>query len=167
MTPEISKSFLIYKTSHEIWSAVKETYSSINNNFELFRLESQTFSLKQEDMSVTVYYHTLNSIWQQLDLYEELPWVHPDDAALHQQSVSKRRVFQFLHGLNPTLDEVRGRIVGTTPLPSLQEAFAVVKEEESRRLLMSTAPPSFSESALVTHASSSSIKRGRPWCEQC
>ncbi|KAK8650972.1 hypothetical protein V6N13_140592 [Hibiscus sabdariffa] len=88
MTPEISKNFLLYTTSAAIWEAVKETYSSSNNISELFRLEGQAFLLKQEGMSVTLYYHTLNSVWQQLDLYENISWVHPEDAVLHKQAVS-------------------------------------------------------------------------------
>ncbi|KAK9044642.1 hypothetical protein V6N11_058537 [Hibiscus sabdariffa] len=89
MTSEVSKNFLLYNTSATIWSAVKETYSSTDNTSELFRLESQAFSLKQDDMTVTLYYHTLNSIWQQLDLYEQLDWKDPTDALLCQQVTSK------------------------------------------------------------------------------
>ncbi|KAL4342508.1 hypothetical protein GQ457_08G025630 [Hibiscus cannabinus] len=87
MTPDVSKNFLLYTTSATIWEAVKETYSSSNNISELFCLEGQAFSLKQEGMSVTLYYHTLNSIWQQLDLYENISWVNPEDVVLHQQLV--------------------------------------------------------------------------------
>ncbi|KAK8574586.1 hypothetical protein V6N12_062276 [Hibiscus sabdariffa] len=168
MTPEVSKNFLLFKTSKDIWDAVRETYSSTNNNSELFRLESQSFSLTQGDLSVTLYFQSLNSIWQQLDLYEEIAWVVPDDAGLYQQAVSKRRIFQFLHGLTPAFDEVRGRVVGTSPLPSLREVFAMVKQEESRRMLMSsTSSASFPESALASRSLPPNAKRGRPWCDHC
>lgn len=45
----------------------------------------------------------------------------------------KKRVFDFLQGLTKELDEVRGRILGLKSLPSLKEAFAMVRREESRR----------------------------------
>ncbi|XP_052884701.1 uncharacterized protein LOC128293156 [Gossypium arboreum] len=45
----------------------------------------------------------------------------------------------------------------------------MVKKEESRRCVMlSDEPSSTSErSALLTHQSSPSSKRGRPWCDHC
>ncbi|KAK8593973.1 hypothetical protein V6N12_046046 [Hibiscus sabdariffa] len=158
MTPDVSKNFLLYTTSATIWETVKETYSSLNNISELFRLEGQAFSLKQEGTSVTLYYHTLNSICQQLDLYENIAWVNPKDVILHKQVVSQKRIFQFLQGLHPVFHDVSGRIIGTSPLPSLREVFSTVKNEESRRILMQDPSPPPSESVLLTHIPSS-IKR--------
>ncbi|KAG8503428.1 hypothetical protein CXB51_001585 [Gossypium anomalum] len=135
MTPSISRNFLLYTTAAEIWSAVRETYSSTDNIAEL--------------------YH-------QLDLYAHYDWVDPRDAALYQQIVTQRRLFQFLQGLNKDLDEIRGRVLAISPLPSLREAFSMVKKEESRRCVMlSDEPYSTSErSALLTHQSSPSSKWG-------
>jgi len=39
-------------------------------------------------------------------------------------------------GLNKNLDEVRGRIIGTKPLPSICEVFAYVRREENKRKIM-------------------------------
>ncbi|KAL6347351.1 hypothetical protein AAG906_016827 [Vitis piasezkii] len=50
--------------------------------------------------------------------------------------VEGKRVFKFLLGLNKNLDEIRGRIMGVKPLPSLREAFSEVRREESRKNLM-------------------------------
>ncbi|XP_040972881.1 uncharacterized protein [Gossypium hirsutum] len=169
MTPSISKNFLLYTTAAEIWSAVRETYSSTDNIAELYHVEDQAATLKQGTMPVTLYYNTLTALWQQLDLYAHYDWVDPRDAALYQQIVTQRRLFQFLQGLNKDLDEVRGRFLAISPLPSLREAFSMVKKEESRRCVMlSDEPYSTSErSALLTHQSSPSSKRGRPWCDHC
>ena len=40
-------------------------------------------------------------------------------------------MIDFLAGLNNDLDDVRGRIAGMKPLPSIEETFAVVQKEES------------------------------------
>jgi len=50
--------------------------------------------------------------------------------------LEKERFVDFLQGLNPELDEGRGRLLGTKPLPSLREAFAEVRREESRKKVM-------------------------------
>lgn len=39
-------------------------------------------------------------------------------------------------GLNKNLDEVRGRVLGTEPLPSICKIFVEVRREESNRKIM-------------------------------
>ena len=41
--------------------------------------------------------------------------------------IEKERVFDFLHGLNSDLDEIRGRLLGTKHFPSIREAFVEVR----------------------------------------
>ena len=40
MNVDIGKNFLLYETAHEIWEAVRETYSSSENTSEFFVIES-------------------------------------------------------------------------------------------------------------------------------
>ena len=41
--------------------------------------------------------------------------------------VESSRIFKFLAGLNVEFDEVRGRIIGRQPLPSIGEVFSEVR----------------------------------------
>ena len=50
--------------------------------------------------------------------------------------VESSQIFKFLVGLNVEFDEVRGRIIGWQPLPSLGEVFSEVCREESQRNVM-------------------------------
>ncbi|RDY00232.1 hypothetical protein CR513_16611, partial [Mucuna pruriens] len=45
-------------------------------------------------------------------------------------------VFMFLARLNKELGEVRGKILGKTPLPTIRVAFSEVKREEARQRVM-------------------------------
>ena len=66
--------------------------------------------------------------------------------------VEKERVFNFLHGLNSNMDEVRGRLLGTKPFPSIRETFTEVRREESQKKVMLNSLPennNQSDSALV------------------
>ena len=58
------------------------------------------------------------------------------DAIIHQEFLEKERLFDFLAGLNGEFDQVRVQILGRDPLPSLNEAFAIVRGEEGRRNVM-------------------------------
>ncbi|KAK5839180.1 hypothetical protein PVK06_007950 [Gossypium arboreum] len=145
-------------------SSVCETYSSTDNIAELYHIEDQAATLKQGTIPVTLYYITLTTFWQQLDLYAQHDWADPRDVALYQQIITQQRLFQFLQGLNNDLDEVCGRVLAISPLPSLREAFSMVKKEESRRCVMLLDEPYSTPKrfALLTHQSSPSSKRGRP-----
>ena len=50
--------------------------------------------------------------------------------------VNAQRVYMFLAGLDAGLDGVRGRILSTIPLPSLQSSYASVCSEANRQEAM-------------------------------
>ena len=52
------------------------------------------------------------------------------DAIIYQEFLEKERLFDFLAGLNGEFDQVRVQILGRDPLPSLNEAFSIVRGEE-------------------------------------
>ena len=54
-----------------------------------------------------------------------------EDAIKYKRILDKERLFYFLYELNKELDEVRGRIQGKNPLPSIEKAFVEVRCEES------------------------------------
>ena len=58
-------------------------------------------------------------------MYEELEWDCTSDNIKYQK-IMEKKIFTFLAGLNKNLDEVRGRILSTKPLPLLREACSKV-----------------------------------------
>ena len=176
MTNEIGENFLLYSTAQEIWEAAKEFYSSKENTSEIFETESSLHDLRQGDLNVTQYYGILTRHWQRLDVFEEHHWECPNDAKKFREIVEKKRIFKFLMGLNKNLDEVRGRILGMKPLPSIREAFSEVRREESRKKVMMgdvLGNPTADQSSALTargfqpNSSDNRGKKGRAWCEHC
>jgi hypothetical protein len=153
MTKDISENFMLYDTAKEIWDDAKDLYSKTDNTSEIYEIEAHIQDAKQGDLSVTQFFNQLTKAWQQLDMFEELAWKNADDATLYKSVIEQKRVFKFLMGLNPALDDVRGRVLSTKPLPSLKAIFSIIKHEESRRKLMLKGPSSNSSlegSALVS-----------------
>ncbi|GAV56647.1 UBN2_3 domain-containing protein [Cephalotus follicularis] len=136
MDTEIGQNFLFYGSAKEIWDAAKEIYSDNENTAEFFEIKCVLHDIRQGDLTVTQYYNTLSQYWQQLDIFEESDWECPGDHLKYRKIMEKERIVKFLVGLNKNLDEVRGRIFGTKPLPSLWEAFSKVRREESRKKVM-------------------------------
>ncbi|KAI5410279.1 hypothetical protein KIW84_055684 [Lathyrus oleraceus] len=172
MTNEIGENFMFYDTAKEIWDAVKETYSNVDNTSVIFEIKSILHDLRQGESSVTEYFNILNKHWQQLDIYEEVTWCCTEDQKKYKELVEKDRIYKFLLGLNKDLDEVRGRILGTKPLLKIREAFSEVRREESRKKIMLGTPSSvpYSESSAMAARGNQPRppqKKTRPWCEHC
>ena len=171
MTNEIGEDFMFYQTAKEIWDAAKESYSDKDNTSELFEIKGIL-----NDLFVTQYFNALNKQWQRLDIYDELKLRCAECNLKYKKFIENERVFKFLLGLDKILDEVRGRILGTKPLPSIREAYSEVRREESRKKVMlgkTTQPSSNESSALAvnnvgaSNDSNKSRKGGRPWCNHC
>lgn len=101
----------------------------------------------------------------------KVEWSCTEDKKKYKELVEKDRVYKFLLGLNTELDEVRGRILGTKPLPKIREAFSEIRREESRRKVMlekSSAVLSIEGSAMAARGDQRSFqKKTRPWCDHC
>ncbi|KAJ1386743.1 Retrotransposon gag domain [Sesbania bispinosa] len=167
MTHETAENFMYYGTAVEIWNAAKETYSNVDNTSTIFEIKSLLHDLRQEDSSVTEYYHSLTRYWQQLDIYEDIDWKCTEDRKQYKTPVEKDRIYQFLLGLNKNLDEVKGRILDTKPLPSICDAFAEVRREESRRKIMLGRQINSVNTESSALAARGPQKKNKGWCDHC
>ncbi|KAE8723689.1 hypothetical protein F3Y22_tig00012036pilonHSYRG00007 [Hibiscus syriacus] len=69
-------------------------------------------------------------------MYYEVDWGEGLEHTKFMSHLNKERLYEFLAGLNRDLDEVRGYILGRTPLPTIGEAFTAVRREENHRRVM-------------------------------
>ena len=65
---------------------------------------------------MTEYYIFLTSIWQEVDIFIPTNW-YREYARKYAKLVDKQCTYYFLASLNKDNDKVRGRILGTHPLP--------------------------------------------------
>ncbi|GMI65881.1 hypothetical protein HRI_000257400 [Hibiscus trionum] len=125
--------------------------------------------------------------WSQseLNMYYKEDWGEGEEHTKFMTHLNKERFYEFLAGLNRELDEVRGRILGRTSLPTIGEAFAEVRREEKRRLVMMgdlKEPKPVTTDGYCPTENSALISRGpqpqrpragndsgstRPWCSHC
>lgn len=68
--------------------------------------------------------------WQELDLCYDEEGDCIKDSVRYMKKMKNDKVYMFLAGLNKNLDEIRSRILGRKPLPSLREVFSKVRREE-------------------------------------
>lgn len=161
MTPEISNTFMLYPTAAAIWKATKEMYAKTDNISELYELEAQVKDMKQGDQTVSKFFSNLSQVWQQIDSLESYKWGCIADSQLYGKIKETKRLFGFLSGLHKDYDAVRGRILSSKPLPSMNSAFSDVRQEESRmKVMMGPSVVTSESSALKTQESSNHTEVG-------
>ena len=78
---------------------------------------------RQGDRAVSEYHNEMKYLWQELDLFYEDEWACTTNSVRYLKQIEVDHVHEFLASLNKRLDEVRGRILGKTPFPSIREVF--------------------------------------------
>jgi hypothetical protein len=154
-------------------------YSDLGNQSQIFELTLKLGEMHQGEDSVTKYFNSLKRVWQDLDLFNTYEWKSVEDSRHHKKIVEDNRIFKFLAGLNIEFDEVRGRVIGRQPLPSIGDIFSEVRREESRRNVMlgKKGPGVAVESSALVAADANSSKaityqrrtddKPRVWCDYC
>ena len=87
----------------------------------IFELKTRLWQTRQGDRAVSEYYNKMKALRKELD------WACMTDSVCYLKRIEDDRVYEFLAGLNESLDEVRGQILGRIPLPSIRELFLEVR----------------------------------------
>ena len=120
MEEGISSNYMCYTTTQELWEDVNQMYSDLGNQSHIFELTRKLGVIRQGEDNVTNYFHSLKRIWQDHDLFNTYEWKSTEDGCHHKKTMEDNRIFKFLAGLNVEFDEVRGKIIGRQPLPSVK-----------------------------------------------
>uniref|UniRef100_A0A2N9GQ49 Reverse transcriptase Ty1/copia-type domain-containing protein n=1 Tax=Fagus sylvatica TaxID=28930 RepID=A0A2N9GQ49_FAGSY len=179
MEEDISSNYMCYPTAQELWENVNQMYSDLGNQSQIFELTLKLGEMRQGEDSVTKYFNSLKRVWQDLDLFNTYEWKSVEDSRHHKKIVEDNRIFKFLAGLNIECDEVRGRVIGRQPVPTIGDVFSEVRREESRRNVMlgKKGPGVAVESSALVAADANSSKaityqrrtddKPQVWCDYC
>lgn len=143
MSPTIAASVDTIATASGIWEGVSKMFSGTGNVMLLAETDDRIYNLKQGDLSLMDYVAELKRLWADLDHYEPIELPHPECVAWIKKWIEKKRVLQFLRGLNPEFEGRRNAMFHQSSLPSLEDAIAAMAQEESRLKVMknNTSPP--------------------------
>ncbi|KAA0038659.1 uncharacterized protein E5676_scaffold455G005590 [Cucumis melo var. makuwa] len=136
------------------WDAENSMVMTWLVNSAVFELNLKSGDISQGGNSMTQYLHSLKRIWQDVDLFDSYKWKSANDQKHYRKIVEDGHghIYKFLASLNVEFDEVRGRILGNTSLPSINDVFSDVYGEQScKNVMIGKKPIDLVESsALVT-----------------
>nr|GMD96901.1 uncharacterized protein LOC109159384 [Ipomoea batatas] len=112
VSTEIAQTILWAGTAERIWNTLKARFSEADI-FRISDLHAEIHQVRQGDLTVSAYFAKLKGLWDELQVIRPLPTL-------------------FLRGLNETYDSVRSQVMMTKPLPTVDEAFLLVQQQERR-----------------------------------
>ncbi|XP_041017196.1 uncharacterized protein LOC121259625 [Juglans microcarpa x Juglans regia] len=136
------------ETAASVWNDLCERFS-IQNAPRIFHqilkfsihLTKSISSLTQDDDSISQYYNKSKSFWDELEIYEPMPSCTCGAVKTLTDYTHRRKVMQFLMGLNDSYDSMRAQILLNDPLPTLNCVLSLVQQEERHRQLHSSPAP--------------------------
>ncbi|XP_026441617.1 uncharacterized protein LOC113340759 [Papaver somniferum] len=175
--PDIRASCLYAPSSHAIWKDIQVRFC-ISNAPILFRLKSAIAAIRQESMSVSLYYTKIKTLWDQYDSLVAVTEVCICGAGKSLlERLERDRAVEFLQGLHDKFSNLRSQILLMDPFPTALRIFNMVQQEEEQQHITSSPLPNIESAALNTNrfaapssanrSAASHNKRPRPHCDFC
>ena len=108
-----------------MWFELQEQYSQIDGH-RIYQLTQELVQLKQLNYAIEVYYQKMKGFWDELDVIE-LPHLcicpcNCDNGRENVERDQRKRLIQFLMGLDESYADIRGQILLMQPLPTIVKA---------------------------------------------
>nr|GEU64097.1 cysteine-rich RLK (receptor-like protein kinase) 8 [Tanacetum cinerariifolium] len=135
MSEQISNSLNFINFVPKLWNELQEQYARIYG-YRIFQLSHDMLQLKQENCNIEVYYHKLKGFWDEYDALEALYMCtcvcNCNNGRINGERDQRKRLIQFLMGLDESYSNVRGQILLMQPLPSVAKAYTMVRQKEKQ-----------------------------------
>ncbi|XP_071700335.1 uncharacterized protein [Rutidosis leptorrhynchoides] len=141
---EISNSLSFANTAKDLWKELQEHYSQLDGH-RVYQLTNDITQLKQNQCTTEVYYHKLKGFWDEIYAIEA-PYVCTctctcENGKTNVERDQRKRLMQFLMGLDECYSNIRGQILLMQPLPSVAKTYGMIRQEERQREAASTSKP--------------------------
>ncbi|XP_075086199.1 uncharacterized protein LOC142168922 [Nicotiana tabacum] len=130
---------IAYATNaHKVWTDLQERFDKVNDT-RCYNLHKEIVTLSQGTSSIFVYYLKLKDFWDESESVIPIPdcdCVKTKEFIVH---LRKQKVYQFLMGLNDSYSQARIQILMMKPLPSMNQAYAMLMSDGSQRAVAGSA----------------------------
>lgn len=128
-----SLNIIMYSTmAFLVWKDLNERFNKVTGS-RIFQLHREKAFTTQGLDSITIYFGKLKLVWDEFSLIWYLPSCNCEEFKSHIPHQHNIKQFQFLMGLNEYYSNVRSNLLMRVPLPTLNETYYVIVQEESQR----------------------------------
>ncbi|XP_070053204.1 uncharacterized protein [Nicotiana tomentosiformis] len=130
---------IIYASSAQaVWNDLHERFDKIDSS-RSYNLHKETVTLSQGTASISAYFSKLNDLWKNLKPWFLLLGVDCPKSRNFVVHLQKLKLFQFLMGLNDSYSQATSQILLMSPMPRVNQAYAMVISDESQKSVVANA----------------------------
>ncbi|XP_009794129.2 uncharacterized protein LOC107821061 [Nicotiana tabacum] len=156
---DIAESVQYSETTESIWKQLNNRHGTVSGT-KVFEIKRELSSTYQGSLDVASYFNKLKKLLDELEIMRSS---HANACAAKkglQKEKEEDKVHQFLMGLNEVYVGVRSNILMMHPLPSLDNVYNILLQDEKQRQVLPNSQ-AYSESASF-HANSNNIIKVNP-----
>ena len=116
VSEDISNGMDFVNTAQEVWEELAGQFSSIDGH-RIYQILKDLHALEQGDKSAELYYHKMKNLWDEYVALEPAVACKCGSHKLLEERDQRKRLLQFLMGLNDSFSNARGQILMMDPLP--------------------------------------------------
>ncbi|KAG6420236.1 hypothetical protein SASPL_116758 [Salvia splendens] len=133
MEPKLVLQFAQHQTAKALWRSLITTFGVRADLVQAYDQEIRTNQLKQGNESLEQYWGDLQQLWVEIDARRPCPYTCCEKGInTYKKETEIKRLYQFLSGLDDKYDALRRELLKQSPEPSAEDAFGIVKQEETR-----------------------------------
>lgn len=133
---ELSVGIVFASSAALVWQDLKERFDKVNGS-RIFFLHRSIATLNQGESIASVYFTRLKLLWDDYSALVPFASCDCEVSQLNHVHLVQQKLFQFLMGLNEMYSTVRSYILLMQPLPLVNQAYSIIVQEESQRVLLS------------------------------
>ncbi|GJW87672.1 hypothetical protein Tco_0163012, partial [Tanacetum coccineum] len=120
-------------------SEIARALLSLDGTSRIYQLANEIVELKQSNCTIEVYYHKLKGLWDEIDAIEA-PYACSckctcENGKENGEREQRKRLIQFLMGLDECYINIRGQILLMQPLPLVAKAYSMLRQEEKQMII--------------------------------
>jgi len=136
----VSKSLLggvaFASSAQGVWNDLKERFDQLDGS-RTFSLHKEIATLQQGTDSVSVYFTKLKTLWDEFEALVPPPGCDCEKARSFVDHLNRQKLYQFLMGLNESFGQARSQILLMSPVPTVNQAYAMVINDECQKMTSS------------------------------
>nr|XP_004245314.1 uncharacterized protein LOC101251909 [Solanum lycopersicum] len=133
----VSKSLIstvIYGSdAHSVWEDLRERFDKVNAS-RAFYLHKESVTMSQGTSSVSIYFSRLRELWDEAETLILCPSCACPESKQYIEHLQFQKLWQFLMGLNESYAHARSQVLMQIPVPSVNQAYAMIVSVESQRI---------------------------------
>lgn len=149
MDPSLVGNFIRFPTAKGVWDSIATTYFDGSDTSQVYDLRRKVTRMRQNGGSIEKYYNDLQGLWREIDFRRPNPMECPNDIQKFNSLLQEERVYIFLDGLDDRLDNIRSDILQLKPFPTIEQAYAHVRREDTRQTVMTSGAENITSGAVM------------------